>query len=219
MDPAYYEFGPFRLVVRDHELYAKGERVEVPPRLFDVLLLLVRNAGHLVTREELMKRLWPDTYVADGTLTQNVWLARRALAAAGGDDLIETVPRLGYRFAGTVRAVPAGGLPVSLAAQYRLVCGRKRYPLQEGENVIGRDPDVAVPIDDTTVSRRHARIAVSGATAILEDLGSKNGTLLRGKTIEEASALADGDVIGIGSFALVFRRTSTPASTRTAARR
>lgn len=103
MTEAIYEFGRFRLDPREHALFREGERVSLPPKVFEVLLALLENAGHLVTREDLMKRLWPDTFVADSTLAQNVWLARKAVGGGeGADDPIETVPRLGYRFTGKV---------------------------------------------------------------------------------------------------------------------
>ena len=85
--------------------------------------------------------------------------------------------------------------------------------LMEGENVIGRDPDAALWVDHPSVSRRHARIVVGGDTATLEDLDSKNGTLLNGVAIERRVALGDGDEVRIGPETMVFRRMS-PGTTQ-----
>jgi pSer/pThr/pTyr-binding forkhead associated (FHA) protein len=86
-------------------------------------------------------------------------------------------------------------------------------PLTLGENVVGREGDGDIRIDSPTVSRRHARIVVSADGATLEDLGSKNGTFLRGAPVSAATALRDGDEIRVGSVALLFRMAS---GTRTA---
>src|SRR5581483_664336 len=88
--------------------------------------------------------------------------------------------------------------------------------LQEGAHVLGRDADVAVPLSSSTVSRRHARITIKGMTATLEDLGSKNGTFLRGRAVTTATPLVDGDRIRVGDCELIFRTLATPGSTETA---
>jgi len=101
-----YEFGAFRLDVAEHSLSARGRAVPLKPKVFETLLLLVRNAGHLLPKQELMSQLWPDAVVDETNLNRNVWLIRRALG--DGDDsseYIETVPRIGYRFVGEVRRI------------------------------------------------------------------------------------------------------------------
>jgi pSer/pThr/pTyr-binding forkhead associated (FHA) protein len=84
----------------------------------------------------------------------------------------------------------------------------QRVPLYPGEHVIGRDPDVAIRIDASTVSRRHARILVDAVGAVLEDFGSKNGTFHGDEKINAPVTLADGDGIRIGSQLLIFRARS-----------
>ena len=99
-----YAFGPFELIPRQHLLLKGGEPVTLKPRVFDTLRVLVENAGNLMTKEELAAVLWPETVVSDGSLTQNIWLLRRALEEGeGGERYIETVPRVGYRFIAPVR--------------------------------------------------------------------------------------------------------------------
>jgi DNA-binding winged helix-turn-helix (wHTH) protein/Tol biopolymer transport system component len=98
-----YAFGDFLLDPTERSLVHNGEPVALTPKVFDALLLLVENAGHLVEKDEFMRRLWPDTFVGDDTLAQNISLLRKALAdGVGGLALIVTVPRLGYRFSGEV---------------------------------------------------------------------------------------------------------------------
>lgn len=99
-----YEFGPFLLEPTERKLWRDNEVVVLTPKAFDTLVLLVRNSGHLLEKDELIGALWPDSFVEEGNLTNNISLLRKAL----GDDppYIETVPRRGYRFIGAVRQLP-----------------------------------------------------------------------------------------------------------------
>ena len=102
--PQIYEFGGFRLEPAERKLVRGDEIVVLTPKAFDTLVLLVRNSGHLLEKEELISKLWPDSFVEEGSLTNNIFLLRKAL----GEDpaFIETVPRRGYRFVGAVRQLP-----------------------------------------------------------------------------------------------------------------
>ena len=99
-----YDFGPFRFDVSLRVLTRDGEVISLGDKAVEVLLLLLQNAGNLVGKEDLMKEVWPDSFVEDSNLTQNIHTLRRVL----GDDrvsprYIETVPRRGYRFVAEVR--------------------------------------------------------------------------------------------------------------------
>jgi len=83
--PAIYRFGSHTLDPRERRLLARGAAVPLKPRAFDTLTYLVERAGRLVTKEELLARLWPDTVIEESTLAKNVWLVRRALAEADGN--------------------------------------------------------------------------------------------------------------------------------------
>ncbi len=100
---------------------------------------------------------------------------------------------------------------------YRLIWGGREIALGPGENLLGRDEESIVWIDDALVSRRHARIVIDGTGAVLEDLHSKNGTYLRGTRIKGSRKLADEDPIRIGPASVVFRIFKETASTATAA--
>jgi TolB-like protein/DNA-binding winged helix-turn-helix (wHTH) protein/Flp pilus assembly protein TadD len=102
--PRLYEFGPFRLDPAERKLQRGNEIVALTPKAFDTLHLLVRNSGHLLEKDEFIRTLWPDSFVEEGSLSNNIFLLRKAL----GEDpaFIETVPRRGYRFIGAVRQFP-----------------------------------------------------------------------------------------------------------------
>ena len=123
-----------------------------------------------------------------------------------GDDpraprFVRTVHRFGYAFIADAVAEPA---PDAAVSGPRLLWGALAIALAEGENLVGRSPEAAVAIPSRKVSRRHARILVDGAGAVLEDLGSRNGTFIGARRIDSPTALADGDEITIGPAVLVF---------------
>src|SRR5262249_21541177 len=100
----FYAFGPFRLDSRERVLLRGGQPVPLNPKVVETLLLLVENAGHLVGKDELMKRVWPDAFVEEGNLTKNIFFLRKALGRGDeGREYIETVPRRGYRFVAKVQ--------------------------------------------------------------------------------------------------------------------
>src|SRR5215469_6979835 len=99
-----YEFGPYRLDPDERLLLRAGRPVALTPKAFDTLVALVENSGHLVKKDDLMKRVWPGTFVEEVNLAQNVSALRRALHT-NGEQYIETVPKLGYRLTVKARVV------------------------------------------------------------------------------------------------------------------
>lgn len=100
----FYEFGRFRLDAGERVLRRDRELVPLTPKVFDILLALVERGGHIVEKDDLMKRVWPDTFVEEGNLTQNVSMLRKALGEnPGSPQFIETVARRGYRFVANVK--------------------------------------------------------------------------------------------------------------------
>src|SRR5262249_16572984 len=98
-----YKFGPFCLDPNERVLLRDGELVRIPSKSFKALLVLVENSGHVVARDELVERIWRNTFVEESNLTQQVFTLRKALGAdQNGHQYIETVPKLGYRFIGRV---------------------------------------------------------------------------------------------------------------------
>jgi TolB-like protein/DNA-binding winged helix-turn-helix (wHTH) protein/Tfp pilus assembly protein PilF len=102
----FYEFGPFRLDPVERLLLRNNQTIPLAPKAFETLVLLVENSGHLLTKDELMKRLWPGTFVEEANLAQNISAIRRALDGInGGEQYIETVPKGGYRFTAETRKI------------------------------------------------------------------------------------------------------------------
>src|SRR5713226_730669 len=116
-----YEFGQFRVDSGERVLLRSGEVVPLPPRVFDTLLLLVRNSGRALEKDVLMKELWPDTFVEEVNLAQHISLLRKALGESPTQpQFIETIPRRGYRFLANVSEIveapttqEAGAVPPS----------------------------------------------------------------------------------------------------------
>ena len=202
-------FGRFAFDEPSRELRAGGRLVPLSPKAFELLALLIRERPRALAKAELRDRLWPDTFVGETSLPRIVGEIRRALGAgAGQPSCVRTIQRFGYAFVGasTDDAGTAGSRPAAGRAQAgcALLWGDRLIPLAAGENIIGRDPDCVLAIPSSLVSRQHARIVVTGDRASLQDLGSKNGTLVGGRRAEGDVPLSDGDELKIGPARLVF---------------
>ncbi len=94
-----YEFGPFRLIPEERQLLRDNQPVPLTPKCFDLLVVLVENTGHLIEKDQLLKRIWPDSFVEEANLSVNMSALRRALGEGPNEhQYVETVPRRGYRF-------------------------------------------------------------------------------------------------------------------------
>jgi len=187
-----------------------GEEIRLSPKAFDLLCLLVERRPAVVEKGELHAHIWPATFVVEANLNVLIAEIRRGL----GDDakqsrFVRTAHGVGYAFAAETVELdrPAGRSPGARSARFWLLWNDRTLVLNEGENIVGRDPQCDVWLDASGVSRRHARIEVTSGndTVLVEDLGSKNGTLLRDQPIGGPTRLADGDVIQIGAAELKLR--------------
>src|SRR5215510_10067041 len=101
-----YEFGPFRLDAAEHLLLRDGEAVPLTPKAFELLLAMVERHGRLLEKEDLLKKVWPDTFVEEANLASNISQLRKALGEGeNGQRYIETAPKRGYRFVASVNKV------------------------------------------------------------------------------------------------------------------
>ena len=101
-----YEFGPFRVDSRERRLLRNGEVVPLTPKVFDILLTLVQSGGHIMSKDEIMKIVWPDAIVEDGNIARNISTLRTALGDRSREcQYIETIPWRGYRFIASVKEV------------------------------------------------------------------------------------------------------------------
>jgi DNA-binding winged helix-turn-helix (wHTH) protein len=206
-------FGEFELDLAAGDLRRLGRRITIQEQPLKVLEMLVARAGRLVTRQELCKRLWPEAFVDfDNGLNNAISRLRTVLAdSATTPRFIETMGRRGYRFVAPIesgRDIVAGPL-----VRAWLIGERGRVALKAGENILGRRAPDVLELASSTVSRRHARITI-GDEAVIEDLGSKNGTFVEERPVTDPVRLADGDRVRIGSLTLRFI-ISTNEETRT----
>lgn len=127
LDGQIYVFGRFRVDVRKRLLMSGNEIVMLPPKAFDTLLSLIENNGSVLSKEDLLRMVWPDEFVEENNLAQNISKIRKVLEEGSGDaKYIETIPKRGYRFVGNIEVI--GAAPPSSQ--------------REGSNVIHR---AAVP--------------------------------------------------------------------------
>lgn len=193
-----------------------GRVIPLSPKAYALLAILLRDRPKAFSKEELHGHLWPSTFVSEANLANLVVELRAALGdQARKPRIIRTVARFGYAFcADAVTTMSEGrSSPSALGVAYRLVWGRREIALNPGENLIGRDQEAVIWIDDESVSRRHARITIGEDGATLEDLGSKNGTYCKGRRIRGTTELADKDELKIGPASMVLRILRRTGST------
>jgi DNA-binding winged helix-turn-helix (wHTH) protein len=208
-------FGECVLDSDTRELSVRGEAVHLSPKAFQFLELLLESRPKALSKSEIHERLWPGTFVSDGTLASLLVEVRSAIGDSARESrFVRTVHRFGYAFSGGAQELrenvsAVGGQKLI----YRLIWGNREVALSPGENLLGRDEAAVVWIDDALVSRRHARIVIDERGAVLEDLKSRNGTYLRGKRIEAPRKLDDEDQLTIGPASMTFRVFKQTAST------
>src|SRR5262245_3981593 len=209
-------FGPFVLDPDTRELLRGDAPVALSPKAFDLLTILVAGRPKAISKSDLQERLWPTTYVLEKNLANLVSEIRDAV----GDDpsnprFIRTIRRFGYAFRETAQPADAGRAAGRSAVYFRITWVSGSVTLDEGEHVLGRDPDVAIYLDSPGVSRRHASITIASGQATIADLGSKNGTFVGEQQVRGSRLLSDGDVIAVGSVKLALKVLQTPGSTET----
>lgn len=207
-------FGEYRLDLGSRQLFKGQDEVHLSPKAFDLLKLLIEKRPQAVAKAEIFEHVWPSTFVTDSNLASLIAELRRALDDRGSVPLfIRTVHGFGYSFCGQIASESP---PIPHAAGSCWIVWRGlEIPMQNGENIIGRDPASAVCADLPSVSRRHARIVVSPSGATLEDLGSKNGTRLGNVPVSGIVQLTDLDEIQVGSVRMTLRIMQDASSTQT----
>jgi DNA-binding winged helix-turn-helix (wHTH) protein len=208
-------FSSFTLDHNTRQLMRGTRTVHLSPKAFELLVMLIGDRPRVLSKAELQQRLWPRTFVAEANLSNLVGEIRQALGDRGRmPKWIRTAHGYGYAFSGSATTLPGGMLERDGPVCW-LEWGRKRFPLARGEHVIGRDPGVDIRLDLSTVSRRHARVVVSDQGAILEDVGSKNGTRRGAERVTTPIQLKHGDQIHLGSLVLLFHVRAVEGTTET----
>jgi DNA-binding winged helix-turn-helix (wHTH) protein len=212
-------FGPFTLDLGTRQLTQEGREIHLAPKAFELLATLVLDRPKVLSKAVLLKRLWPETFVEEANLSNLVAEIREALGDRARAPLyIRTAHTFGYAFCGDATTLPDSREAALTRPSCWLEWERRRFPLSLGEHVIGRDPDVEISLDASTVSRRHARLVVTAEGTVLEDFGSKNGTFRGTEPVTSPIQLADGDAIRIGSLLLTFHLQPLAMSTDTQVR-
>jgi DNA-binding winged helix-turn-helix (wHTH) protein len=206
-------FGDCVLDTEARRLLRGRDEVHLAPKAFELLKLLVEGRPRALGKTELLEQLWPGVFVSEASLAKVVSNLREALGHDEDAPVIRTVHGYGYAFAANVIVGARADAVNTRAVVCWLFCGRREFPLPDGEHIVGRESDASVCLDSPKVSRRHATITVSGSRAVLEDLGSKNGSFVRGVRIAAPAALASGDEVRIGPFTLIFRISEGLGST------
>jgi DNA-binding winged helix-turn-helix (wHTH) protein len=199
--------------------------VHLTPKAFDVLVLLALARPRAVPKAEILDRVWPGTFVTDASLARTVHEIRDAIGDADGS-VIRTVHGHGYAFAADATEeqpqlrqppAPPSVAPVG-APRAWFYLGAQPIPLHDGVLTVGRDPSAEVSLPFPETSWQHVRLTVTAVGVTIEDLGSKNGTLVRGQRLTVPIDLGDGDEVLIGTTRLVFvRAPAERSSTATAA--
>jgi hypothetical protein len=169
-----------------------------------------------MAKQELLDKIWPGVFVSDASLARAVSEIREAIADhSRSDGFLQTVHAFGYRFA-TAGVIEAPGPAEASEGPACWLVGRElEFRLAEGDHIVGREPGVSIRLDSPKVSRNHARVTASGREVSVEDLGSKNGTFVRGVRIQEPTRLKPGDDIQIGPIKLILRIVEWLSATET----
>jgi DNA-binding winged helix-turn-helix (wHTH) protein len=196
-------FGEYTFDTATRQLMRDAEPLHISPKALDLLQLLIDARPRALSKQEILESVWAGTFISDGTLTVVISELRNTL----DDDpreprFIRTVQRFGYAFCGDFELV--SDYP-AIQTAFRLLWGGREISLAPGTNLLGRCRESVAWIDDPSISRRHAVIEISADDARIEDLGSRNGTFVRGRRIRERQALTDGDQITLGRVPMVFR--------------
>lgn len=194
-----YDFGRCHFDTVNREITLDGVPVHLSPKAFELLRLLLEDRPRVVPKAELMRRVWPDSFVEEANLPVLIGEIRTAIGDAGVGQVIKTHHRVGYGFAVDVlEARSTRDRPQAHA--HVLVLKDRRVTLASGVNIVGRDRDANVHLDDPRVSRRHARIVVDGNRVSVEDLESKNGTRIGDVPVSKPVMLAKGDAVSFGGI-------------------
>jgi DNA-binding winged helix-turn-helix (wHTH) protein/TolB-like protein/Tfp pilus assembly protein PilF len=165
LEKRVYRFRDFELEPDERRLSEAGKPIALTPKVFDTLVLLVERSGHLVSKDELMKLLWPRGYVDESNLTKHIWLIRRALGEGDHEArFIETVPKLGYRFVAPVTTGRATAEALDAMPPGHLVAVTASVPAAAAQ-VSAPAPQVARGF--TARIRRHPWLLALGAVVLI----------------------------------------------------
>jgi DNA-binding winged helix-turn-helix (wHTH) protein len=207
-------FGAFTLDFDQRRLFTAERDVPLTPKAFELLKLLIDVRPKALSKDEIFRAIWKDTFVTESTLATTIRDLRDALDDSAKEPrFIRTSYAYGYAFVGNVVPDNQNALHSS---DWRIIHGHHEIPLRHGENILGRSGSGVIVIDSATVSRHHGKLTVEGSRLFCEDLGSKNGTWVKSQRAAERLEVFDGDEIRLGSVVVVARLEPQRRSPETA---
>ncbi len=211
-------FAAFSFDTVSGELQRDGRRLPLLGTASELLRVLIEERHRIVSKDELLRRVWRGAPVEEGNLSTYITKLRTAL----DDDpqaprFIRTHHGVGYRFIAALTNDPGDtpSRPASRGASgFALEWDGRELPLLRGENIVGRTAAAgSIAIGDPHVSSAHARIVVQGEGATIEDLGSKNHTFVGDVRVTGPHLLQPGDTIRLGGPTVTFRRATVKTVT------
>ena len=218
----FFEFGPFRVDASNRLLLRDGEVVPLPPKAFDILLVLVEGSGQVLEKEELMARVWADSFVEEANLSNQIFTLRKALGETNGDKYIKTIPRRGYRFVANVTETSDEGAHIVVAerSRSRIVIEEETdtNPAQELTSSGGplwhiahAEAESAMPSPRLVATRLNKRtrrailvvasmVLVGGATALTLYESSRSGKNIDGKRTMTITRVTNSGKVGSSSI-------------------
>lgn len=188
----FYEFGPFRLDPVERLLLRGNAPVTLTPKVFDILLMLVRNSGRALEKEAFMREIWPDSFVEEGNLNRNISTLRKALGdGQDGQRFIETIPKRGYRFVAPVREI---SVPATNARSLAVLPFQVMLQQEGDERYLGLGMADALIIKLSNVGR----INVRPTSAVLKYMDTEQDIRVIGQELK-VETLLDGRVQKLGN--------------------
>jgi DNA-binding winged helix-turn-helix (wHTH) protein len=187
----------------DRRQVLRGARpLHLEPKAFELLALLLSRSPNAVSRADIHQAIWPGTSVCESSLPG---LVRDLRVALGDDraepDFIRTVRGYGYAFCGATIGDPG---PRREACRWAALQASREIPLPDGTHLIGRSERCLIRCESVRVSRCHAQIEVRTDRVLIEDLGSRNGTWLRGERVQGATEIQPGETVHVGPEVIRF---------------
>ena len=168
-----YEFGPFQLDTEKRRVMRDGEIVSLTPKAFELLTVLVQRGGQVIEKDELMRQVWPETFVEEGNLSVHIFALRKALGENGdGQGYIETVPRQGYRFISSVRELKADGAALIVEKHTRSLVTIEEHEESAEEKKVAALPESQTVVRGALKRLRYTQVALVAALLLALAVGS-----------------------------------------------
>ena len=208
-------FGNFVIDFDERRMLSGDRDIHLTPKAFDLLRLLIETRPKALSKQEIFERLWPGTFVSENNLAALIADLRATLGDQAAEPrFIRTVYAYGYAFVGDAISSSAATAGRD-SARWLLLFNGRELPLQPGDNILGRTGEGVIALDAPSVSRQHARLTITDGQAVIEDLGSKNGTWVGPVEVTGPTPLRNGDEIRLGSLVVTVYAAGNAVTTET----